>query len=899
MDSDERENKRLRKELDAAKARIHGLEEALVRERDKLNAIFEATPELFAMKDHASVYRLVNPAFCRFLGKSEEEIVGRSDDELFSPDDAASFSLGDAEVMQTRKILSKDMEVSGASGKVWLQIIKTPLIEKSGTVGGVLCSISDIGSRKKAELELERFFNLVPDMVCIASPLGFFTKVNAAWEKNLGYSSEEMVSMPFEEFIHPDDRAKTRREIERQMAGGAVLNFVNRYRAKDGSYRWLEWNSVLLDGDTLYAIARDVSERIEQEKETRLWADAFRFCSHGIAIGLPLTNAILTCNEAFARMHGKTIAEIEGAPIVSMYMPEERERVVGLIREADRKGSASFEARIVRKDGTVYPVQMDVVSISDEEGHLVYRIATMQDITERQNSQLALLESEARFRSAVESAPEGIFIQTRGRFTYLNPTAMVMFGAVAPSQIIGRAIIDFVHPEFRKTVAERIRTLNEELLAMPLLEERMLRIDGTPFDAEISAVPFIYSGQHGALVFMRDITERNRAEMERIGLEKQLHQSQKMESIGRLAGGVAHDLNNLLTPILGYSEMIALRLSPDDARRQHLDVMHDAALKARDLIRQLLAFSSSQALEFRALDLNAVISGFEHLLRRMLRANVEITCRFHEGILPMLGDAGQLEQIIMNLAINADDSMPAGGRLTIETAKEVVEAGREPFLEGVPEGRYVVLSVGDTGSGMDSETVAHVFEPFFTTKQKGKGTGLGLSTVYGIAKQHGGFIRVSSEPEKGTCIRIYFPMHSGGIMGATSDMAANPPGKSAGTILVVEDDDMVRQFVVQSLMQDGFEVYGAASGEEALELLAMKVCEPDLLLTDLIMRGMNGKELYDKAKELKPELKVIYMSGYTKNIISSHGVINKGVSFLQKPFTVKSLSGKVKTMLNS
>ena len=899
MNTEEMDLQRLRKELDEARNRIALLQDELAWERETLRAVFDSTSDLYMMKDRGSVYRSVNAVFCNFLGRRNGEIVGRTDDDIFSPEDARCFSKGDVEVMESRVPETAEVEVESTSGRVWLQVIKTPVLDHDGNVAGVLCSARDISRQKQAELELEKLLGIIPDLVSISSADGLFLRVNPAWEKILGYTEAELLAIPYQDLIHPEDREATRMQVELRRQGQGASTFINRYLAKDGSYRWLEWNSAPADGNILYSVARDITSRIAQEKETRLWADAFRYCSHGIAIGLPDTNSILTCNEAFARMHGQTVAEIEGAPILSMYVPEDHEKVMKQLHEADRKRAVSFEARMVRRDWTVFPVQMDIVTIVDDRGNLAYRIATIQDITERQNSQMALLESEVRFRSLVESAPEGIFVQTRGNFAYLNPTAMRMFGATAPGQIIGLPILDQLHPDFRNLVAERIRMVNSELVSVPLLEETMLRLDGTAFEAELSAVPFVYAGQHGALVFMRDITARKQVEKERLGLEKQLFQSQKLESIGRLAGGIAHDLNNLLTPILGYSEIMALKLPAHDVGRQHLNVMHDAALRARDLIRRLLVFSSTQVLEFGTLDLNAVVTGFEHLLRRTLRANVGISCNYHEGVLPMLGDSCQIEQIIMNLAINADDSMPSGGTLKIVTSKTLVQPGEEPHFEGIQEGCYALLSVCDTGAGMDSETIAHIFEPFFTTKPKGKGTGLGLSTVYGIVKQHDGYIRVSSEQDKGTCIRIYFPMQSGNVTIGVPQKGTASAKVITGTVLVVEDDELVRQLVVQSLLNDGLTVSSAASGEEALEMLTMKTCQPDLLVTDLVMKGVNGKELYDRTRKLLPKLRVIYMSGYTKNIISSHGVHDKGISFLQKPFTVKALSEKVRSMMGS
>ncbi|NTV01648.1 MAG: PAS domain S-box protein [Chlorobiaceae bacterium] len=896
---DPAEVNRLREELAAARARIDALEQRQAEQRSMFDAFIDITGDMLFFKDRESVYRIVNEAFRHAVGRSMAECIGKTDHELFPGAEADDYVDSDQEVMRTRKAEIRDWEVTGKTGRIWLHSRKIPVENQAGEIIGVLCSVRDITRGKTAELEFERLFNFVPDLVTISNPEGCLTKVNPAWQATLGYTPEELLSSSYFELVHPDDREASRRELQKILDGGVSRSFVNRYRAKDGSWHWLEWNTICESGEALYSIARDITERIRQEKETRLWADAFRYCSHGIAIGLPSENCILTCNEAFARMHRLSVDEIEGVPILSMYVPEEHRQVSELLQEADRKGFVSYESRMVRGDGGSFPVQMDIVSIPDEQGNPLYRIATVQDISERKNSQMALIESEVRFRSAVESAPEGIFIQTKGTFAYMNPSAMQMFGATTPGQIIGSRIVEHVHPEYRKIVSERIRMLNKELMAVPLLEEKMLRLDGSSFDAEISAVPFVYAGRHGALVFMRDVTGRKLADKERSGLEKQLFQSQKLESIGRLAGGVSHDLNNLLTPILGYSEILANRLEPDDARRQHLHVMHEAALKARDLIRQLLAFSSSQALEFRALDLNAVVRGFGPLLRRTIRSNVEITYRFDTNVLSMIGDAGQIEQIIMNLAINADDSMPSGGNLLIETSEALVEAGQEALFDGVPVGRYVLLSVSDNGEGMDSETLSHVFEPFFTTKPKGKGTGLGLSTVYGIVKQHGGFIKVSSETGKGSSFRIWFPRQAGELGGVPAEKVTAMQAGNTGVVLVVEDDELVRQFVEQSLLHEGFEVFSAPSGEEAIGMLAAKSVVPDLLLTDLVMKGINGRELFEKALGMLPELKVIYMSGYTKNIISGNGDVGKGVAFLQKPFTMQTMLGKVRDMINS
>jgi two-component system cell cycle sensor histidine kinase/response regulator CckA len=889
----------LRQELESARQRIFALEAELAEQRSFLDTLLETSPDFFALKDRDFVYRRVSPALCRFLGKSAEEMIGKHDEELFSPEEAAMHVGRDAAVLLTRQPLEGDWSIAGPEGKFWFRVKKTPVFDDSGEVSGIFCMVRDDSRHKRAELEFERLFNFMPDLACIATSDGYFTKVNTAWHETLGYSEQELLSRSFIDLIHPDDIETTRAEVENVLASNATPNFVNRYRAKDGTYHWFEWNSTPIEEGVLYAVARDITERIEQEKETRLWADAFRFCAHGLAIGVPATGSVLTCNEAFARMLGYAVNEIEGAPIVNMYAPEDREKAVTWIEIADDKGISSYQINMLRKDGTPFPVQIDLVSVRGDGGELVYRIATVQDITKRLATESALRESEERFRSVVESAPDAIFIQTDGCFSYLNRRAISFFGASKMEEMLGRRVIDLIHPDYRNQVAERIRLLNESRQAVPLLEERILRLDGSDVQAEVVAVPFVFSGKTGALVFIRDISRRKKVEKERSEIEQQLFQSQKIESIGRLAGGIAHDLNNLLTPILGYSEMLSNAFSDQDKRHKHIEVIHHAAIKSRDLVRQLLAFSSRQTLEFRMIDLNVVIRDFQQLLRRTIRADIGIRYRLADTSLVMQGDVSQLEQIIMNLAINAEDAMPSGGELLMESSSMVIDTEHEKYFEGLPAGEYAVLTVRDNGVGMETETLERIFEPFFTTKPKGKGTGLGLSTVYGIVRQHGGLVRAESEPGSGTTLMIYFPLR---VSEPEPVKPAEPPRLHSGIgakVLVVEDDEMVRKFVVQALIEEGFDICEAESGEEALELIEKGVFTPDLLLTDLVMRGINGRVLYEKVSEIMPAVRVIYMSGYTKDIISSRGVLDEGVTFLQKPFAIPVLFNKVREVLQN
>ncbi len=625
-------------------------------------------------------------------------------------------------------------------------------------------------------------------------------------------------------------------------------------------------------------------------------ADAFTFCAHGIAIGNPVTGRIIFCNPAFALLHGSTVAELEGRLFLELYAEPQREYVSGILKGAEGEKSFRFEAFKNRKDGSHVPVQMDVVNVQDSSGSLVYQIATAQDITDRHASEVALRESELRFRSVVESAPEAIFIQTKGLFAYLNPAAAAFFGASSEAELLGDQVMDRVHPEFCDSVAERIRILNEERRPVPLQQTNYLRLDGSSIFGEVSAVPFLFKGEHGALVFMRDISLRKKAELEHEKLERQLFQAQKMESIGRLAGGVAHDLNNMLTPIIGYSEMLLEQFFRDDKRLASVQGIHSAGLRSRDLVHQLLAFSRKKSGAVTIIDLNAVIRDFQQLLRRTIRENIDIHYSLSSGTLNFRGDVGLIEQILMNLSVNAQDSMPEGGTIDIATSTAEVEANDYPGFDGVREGTYAELRIADTGSGIDAQTIAHVFEPFFTTKAEGLGTGLGLAIVYGIVRQHDGIVTVSSEKGRGALFTILIPLESSPLEALTEKPSASVHQKQTGSVIVVEDNEMVREFVVETLILEGYDVIEASGGEEAVKMTEEQQLCPDILLTDVVMRGMNGRELYELMKARCAGIKVLFMSGYTHNVLIQHGV-EEGEAFIQKPFSIEALYAKLQELL--
>jgi PAS domain S-box-containing protein len=507
-------------------------------------------------------------------------------------------------------------------------------------------------------------------------------------------------------------------------------------------------------------------------------------------------------------------------------------------------------------------------------------------------AQQELLRSEANFRSLVTHAPYGICrCDATGVLLDANPALVGMLGYTTASELVGRhlgTLYADTHQWFQ--LADYFRSLKE---FNGVLAE-WVRREGTPVGVRIFGRTIRQGDQspHYEL-FTEDVTERRT-------LEQQLRQAQKMEAIGRLAGGVAHDFNNLLMVISGYSEFLLERLGPDPTLRVPAQEIENAAERATSLTRQLLAFSRQQMLTPKTLDLNEIITENLKMLTRMIGEDIDLVMIPGESLGAVKADPGQIEQVIMNLAVNARDAMPQGGKLTIETANVTLDETYARFHAPLQPGEYVMLAISDTGSGMDSETQSRIFEPFFTTKGQ-KGTGLGLSTVYGIVKQSGGYIWVYSEPGKGSTFKIYLPR----IMRTSESIASQPVAapierpQGMEVILLVEDENNLRRLVRQYLEKQGYTVREAADGAAAIQICNAHVGPIHLLLTDVIMPGMNGRELARSICSLRPDMKVLYMSGYTENAISQNGTLEAGVNLLQKPFTLPALKARVREVLDA
>ena len=498
-----------------------------------------------------------------------------------------------------------------------------------------------------------------------------------------------------------------------------------------------------------------------------------------------------------------------------------------------------------------------------------------------------LLFIKRHFEAILGTMSEGILeVTSEGRIVYANPAAIALIG-ILEETLLASNFTDLLKETDGQWIKDQLVAIHNQ--SKTIIRDFPVMINGKQILLNI--FPIMDEKHRTIVIILNDVSERKR-------MEAQFLQAQKMEAIGQLAGGIAHDFNNLLTIIKGYSQLSLMELKEGGPLRENIEEINKASDRASDLTHQLLAFSRRQILEMKVLDLNALLPGVEMMLRRVIGEDIELVTRLAEDLGRVKSDRGQIEQVIMNLAVNARDAMPDGGKLTIETANAELDEAYARAHVAVTPGRYVMLSVSDTGVGMTPEVRGRVFEPFFATKEKVKGTGLGLSTVYGIVKQSGGNIWVYSEPGKGTTFKIYLPRVDEPLEEVVERVAGGELHRGDETILVVEDEDKVREVAVRILSGQGYRVLEASQGLDAFLIFTEHDGPIHLLLTDVVMPKMSGRELAETLMSIRPRIKVLYMSGYTDNAIVHHGVLETGMDFIQKPFAVDTLARKVREVLD-
>ena len=782
---------------------------------------------------------------------------------------------------------------------------------------------------------LEQIIENAPEAISIVNPEVRIVRINGEFTRLFGFSPEEAVGKAVDALIVPPDRYAETAWITESVRKGRKVSLETRRRRKDETLVevLVSVSPVMFNGEWVaaYASYRDITEQKRTEElNSALYAIAAR--THSAEDLQAFFAAIhnIVGQLMYARNFYIALYDPETQLLSFPYFVDEQDTTPapkrlgrGLTEYVMRTGEpllatpAIFDDLVQRgeveligapsldwlgvplRGGSGCIGALVVQSYNEkirfgERDRDILKFVSQQLATaiEHKHYEEALRRSEARYRSLILSAAYGIYRCTPGgKFLDVNPALISMLGygsveellALDPRQdvFLNPQELDRLNEDYR-----RARNLNG-------VEVQWKRKDGRVIVVRLSGRAV--NGEEGPAeeleIIAEDITDRRQ-------LEEQFRQAQKMEAVGRLAGGVAHDFNNLLMVINGYTEVLLGQLEPHGPFHQKVQSIQQAADRAASLTRQLLAFSRKQLLELRVVDVNTVIGDMERLLRPLIGEDIELVTRLSPEAGRTRADAGQLEQVIMNLVVNAKDAMPEGGKITLQSADVTV---RQTFREHrfIQPGRYVVISVSDTGHGMDEETQSRIFEPFFTTKEKGKGTGLGLSTVYGIVKQSGGYVFASSEVGAGTTFSIYLPR-------VEDSLEATGPAKSqenekggSETVLLVEDEESVRELVRETLLSRGYKVLEAENGEAGLRAAEAHPDRIDILITDVVMPGMGGRELVKKLLLMRPHLVVLYLSGYTEDAIAHHGVLDPGTAFLQKPFTLQNLARKVREVLRS
>ncbi len=1000
------------------------------RATNLLHAVIDGTTDAIFVKDMDGRYLLVNSAAARFCGRPVEEILGQDDRQVFDADEAEQLMASDRSIIAGGRVVTLEETLTSDGMTRSYQATKAPYYDSNNQAIGLIGISRDITDRLQVETTLRETDARLRQAQHIAR-LGSWSwepPTDRVWWSDAEFElfGLELNSVvpglaAFLELLHPDDRAVVIERVDAMKAGANEFANDLRIVRGDGTIMWIHsqaratrdasGNLIRVEGTDQDITAQKIAQAELRDSERRLRLALEAAGAIAFVWDIPTDSVIRYYSTEPAlpvtKERPANLNEVRAA-----IHPEDLEMFDAALSKCMAEGSEyRNEYRVIRPDGSVACLEEHGFLDRAEDGSPLSLTGLVIDVSKRVAATDALRESEARYRQLVNMLPLAIFVHVDNKVVFGNAAMSHLMGVKDESELMGRSILDLVHPSSQETLRQRQeemartgksvagcdmlavrfdgRTVPVHVIAAPVdgygnratlvavsdlterersaallksvldsVDDAILTIDtrgtitsanrsterlfqysasdllgrnvsilmpeyhrqqhdqyisnyvqtripkviglgrevegrrrdGTTFPAELTVTEFMRDGEREFTGVLRDITARRQ-------LEEQFRQAQKMEAIGRLAGGVAHDFNNLLTIINGYSEIILGELASDDPSRASLAAIHDAGERAARLTEQMLAFSRKSMTEPRLVDLNSLVVESVKLYRRMIGEDIAISLLTDPRGVYVVLDPGQLEQVLMNLAVNARDAMPTGGRLTIET--KIVELGNDAsrIMASLPAGKYASLRITDTGCGISPEIKEKIFEPFFTTKPLGKGTGLGLAVVHGIVQQSGGSITVDTAVGVGTTFHILLPA----VAKATQDeviqhAAVVPPGKE--TVLVVEDEDAVRRLVRLALEGQGYTVLTASCGSEAQTVLKAHSGPIDLLLTDVIMPQISGRDLAQSIRQARPGLRVLYMSGYTDDALDRHGIQNATDQFIQKPFTPLTLARRIREVLD-
>ena len=891
-------------------------EERLRQTEQKLRHIVENSTNLFYIHTTDHVLTYVSPQSWKFFDCAPEEAMVRWTNLMTdNPLNSAAVETTQRAIDTGERQPPYQVECIGRNGRrIWVEVNEAPIVENGRTVS-IVGSLTDITERKQAEETLRESRNLlhsvlenVPIRVFWKDAESRYLGCNTAFAHDAGFSRpEELLGKDDFQMVWREQAELYRVDDKRVMTSGTpIIGIEEPQTTPGGQTICLRTSKVpLRDSEDnvvgVLGIYEDITQRKQAEEALRESGEQLRVIFDASQAGIILVSpqgTILFANNRMAEMFGMPLGQVIGSSYLEHLHEAERlngdERMGQLIRGDIQ--TVSSERRYIKADGSEFWGFLSGKRLENPDGTLRALVGIITDISERKRVEEALRESANRLRFALEGSNDGLWdVQMGSNTTYLSPRGWEILGYLPDEN--GAVINDWsdlVHPEDLLLTNERLREHIEGLTPVFQVEQRLrtksgewkwVLTRGKVVARDANGTPLRITGTHTDLTDQKILQER-------------LNQAQKMESVGRLASGVAHEFNNMLSVILGYAQLALKKEAVSPPLREHLVQIQQAAERSAEIVRQLLAFARKQTVAPKVLDLNETVASMLKMLSRLIGEDIDLAWLPGEGVWPVRMDSAQIDQILVNLCVNARDSITGIGRVSIETDNKICDAAFCDRHTGCTPGEYVLLTVRDDGCGMDNETVKMIFEPFFTTKGVGQGTGLGLATVYGIVKQNDGFIDVDSEPGHGTSFKIYLPRYQGKEKKAQTEGPMELAERGKETVLMVEDEPAILDLGKQILEMQGYRVLIAGTPGEAIRMAIEHVGEIHLLLTDVIMPEMNGRELAKKLLSLYPGLKRLFMSGYTADVIAHHGVLDEGVQFIQKPFSFDALAAKVRETLD-
>jgi two-component system cell cycle sensor histidine kinase/response regulator CckA len=890
-------------------------QQELIRSKEDWERTFDAVPDLVALIDTEHRIIRANKALMDRLGLDASRVIGRRCHALVHGLSLPPEFCPHAKLIRDGREHRVDVVEPKLDGA--FEVSCSPIRSPEGRLLGSVHIMRDITERRRAEEEIVKERNLshgmidsLPGVFYLFDLEGRFLRWNKAFETVSGYSAAEIERLHPVEFFRGADRELIADRIRRAIEIG-VADAEAEFVSKDGraTPHYFTGRRIELDGrPCVIGMGIDITERVRAERALRESEEKHRFLTENMAdIIWTLDRDFRTTyvSPSIEKVLGFTPEERVRQKVEDMITPESYQRIMArfldeLRREgepgADPDRTVTLETEYYRRDGSTVWMENQVQALRDHTGAMVGVYGVSRDVTKRKRAEEDLARARDLFEAVFQHHPNPLLLVRRddGLVRMVNLAFEREWG-YRQAEVAGRSARTFyADPASRDEMLDRLAQEG----SLRYFESLGQKGDGSTAPVVLSVEQVDIAGEAHLIVAAQDVTERKLEEEEKARLETQLRQAQKLEAIGRLAGGMAHDFNNLLAVIMGYSRLVLQRLPADAPFRQELEAIDQAGDRAASLIRQLLAFSRRQILQPKVIDLNRLVSDTEQMLRRLIGEDIDLATVLEPNLGRVLADPGQIEQLIVNLAVNARDAIEGIGRVTIETANVYLdEAYCREHTDASP-GHHVMLALSDTGQGMDEDTKSKIFDPFFTTKDPDKGTGLGLATVYGIVKQSGGNIYVYSEPGQGTTFKVYLPVVQDQETALPSESEDESFPRGEETVLVVEDEDGVRNFILDVLRYAGYTALEARHGEEALEVCRASREPIHLVITDVVMPRMSGRQLGQMLAEIRPETRVLFMSGYTDNAIVHHGLLDQGVNFIAKPFTPAGLARKIRDVLD-